>query len=38
MKFGIMPRSVMEKEEDIEKLAFILPEYFCKSEGQNVTP
>ncbi|KAF8432267.1 nucleoside phosphorylase domain-containing protein [Boletus edulis BED1] len=28
MAFSIMPRSVDPKEEDIEKLAYILPEYF----------
>ena len=28
MAFSIMPRSVGPKEEDIEKLAYILPEYF----------
>lgn len=28
MKFSIMPRSEKWKEEDVKKLAFILPEYF----------
>ncbi|KAF8119554.1 nucleoside phosphorylase domain-containing protein [Boletus edulis] len=28
MAFSIMPRSADQKEEDIEKLAYILPEYF----------
>ena len=29
MKFSIMPRGLEnEKEEDVEKLSFILPEYF----------
>lgn len=28
MKHGIMPRSFKEKEEEVKKLAFILPEYF----------
>jgi 5'-methylthioadenosine phosphorylase len=38
MKFSIMPRTFKEKDEDLEKLAFILPKYFCKNEGQNVAP
>ena len=28
MKYSIMPRPEKEKEEDVKKLAFILPEYF----------
>ena len=28
MKFSIMPRSDGQKQEDIEKLRYILPEYF----------
>ena len=28
MAFSIMPRSADPKEEDIEKLAYILPRYF----------
>lgn len=28
MKFSIMPRSVKQKDEDREKLAFVLPSYF----------
>lgn len=37
MKFSIMPRSVKQKQEDREKLAFILPEYFSGVEGEDVT-
>jgi len=37
MKFSIMPRPSRAKEEDIEKLAFILPEYY-KKEGQDSNP
>lgn len=29
MQYSIMPRSVSQKKEDREKLAFILPEYFA---------
>ncbi|KAF5335488.1 hypothetical protein D9611_012130 [Ephemerocybe angulata] len=36
MKFSIMPRSVKQKPEDREKLAFILPEYFAGEEGKDV--
>lgn len=28
MAFSIMPKSVEQKAEDVEKLAYILPEYF----------
>ena len=28
MAFSIMPRSAEQKKEDVEKLAYILPEYF----------
>lgn len=28
MKFSIMPRSQAAQEEDVKKLAFILPDYF----------
>ena len=28
MAFSIMPKSVDQKEEDVQKLAYILPEYF----------
>ena len=28
MKYSIMPRSEAAKEEDVKKLAFILPTYF----------
>lgn len=28
MKYSIMPRSQAAKEEDVKKLAFILPDYF----------
>ena len=30
MKFSIMPRSAGQKDEDKEKLKFILPEYFSE--------
>jgi len=28
MKFSIMPRSEEQKEEDVHKLSYVLPEYF----------
>ena len=31
MKFSIMPRSEGQKEEDIRKLSYVLPEYFQPS-------
>ena len=31
MKFSIMPRSEGQKEEDIRKLGYVLPEYFQPS-------
>jgi 5'-methylthioadenosine phosphorylase len=33
MKFSIMPRSVKQKPEDRQKLAFVLPEYFNGDEA-----
>ncbi|KAF8878033.1 nucleoside phosphorylase domain-containing protein [Gymnopilus junonius] len=37
MKFSIMPRSVRQKQEDRDKLAFILPEYFAGEETVDVS-
>ena len=37
MKFSIMPRSEKNKDEDRQKLAYILPEYFSGEEGMNVS-
>jgi len=34
MKFSIMPRSANQKQEDREKLAFVLPEHFSDVGGQ----
>jgi 5'-methylthioadenosine phosphorylase len=33
MKFSIMPRSAAAKQEDLDKLAYILPEYFGNKES-----
>jgi 5'-methylthioadenosine phosphorylase len=33
MKFSIMPRSHPAKAEDLQKLAFVLPEYFDGPDG-----
>jgi len=35
MEFSIMPRSLPQNSEDQKKLAFILPEYFGDSGGEN---
>ncbi|KAH7888277.1 nucleoside phosphorylase domain-containing protein [Phlebopus sp. FC_14] len=35
MQFSIMPRSGGQKKEDVEKLAYILPEYFANSDAAN---
>ncbi|KAJ3575703.1 hypothetical protein NP233_g919 [Leucocoprinus birnbaumii] len=37
MKFSIMPRSVKQKQEDRDKLAFVLPDYFSGTENDEVT-
>ena len=31
MKFSIMPRNEGQKEEDVRKLSYVLPEYFQSS-------
>jgi len=36
MKYSIMPRSEKQKQEDRDKLAYILPEYFTGEEGKDV--
>lgn len=37
MKFSIMPQSGKQKQEDREKLAYILSEYFSGEEGDDIT-
>jgi 5'-methylthioadenosine phosphorylase len=37
MRHSIMPRSAKQKKEDMEKLAFILPEYFAIEEDSDFT-